>query len=94
MDKDLNNFHFGQAARRLYYFFWHDFCDKYIEASKSKIHNPKSKTEKENTEKVLLYVLLTSLKILHPFLPFITEEIYQKLPFKDKKMLIIENWPK
>ncbi len=94
VNKDLNNFHFGQAARRLYYFFWHDFCDKYIEASKSKIHNPKSKTEKENTEKVLLYVLLTSLKILHPFLPFITEEIYQKLPFKDKKMLIIENWPR
>jgi valyl-tRNA synthetase len=93
VDKDLGNFQFGQAARRLYHFFWHDFCDKYIEASKSKIHNPKSKTEKENTEKILLYVLSTSLKLLHPFLPFITEEIYQKLPLKDKKMLIIENWP-
>ena len=93
-DKDLNNFHFGQAARRIYHFFWHDFCDKYIEASKLRIHNPKSKIEKENTEKVLLYVLLTSLKILHPFMPFITEEIYQKISLKDKKMLMIENWPR
>jgi len=92
VNESLENFQFGKAARRLYDFFWHDFCDIYIE--KSKIQSAKSKTEKENTQKILLYVLLNSLKLLHPFIPFITEEIYQKLPIKNEKpCLIIENWP-
>ena len=85
--KNLENFRFGQATHTLYNFFWHDFCDQYIEEFKSQ----KSKVK---SQKVLLYVLLTSLKLLHPFIPFITEEIYQKLPLKDKKKcLMIENWP-
>ena len=88
VNKDLENFRFGQAAHKLYDFFWHDFCDGYIEQTKSQI-------KKENTKKILLYVLLTSLKLFHPFIPFITEEIYQKLPLKDKKKcLMIEKCPK
>jgi len=87
VNNDLDNFRFGKAAHGLYDFFWHDFCDKYIEESKSRI-------KKEETKKVLLYALLTSLKLLHPFIPFITEEIYQKLPSKNKKKsLMIEEWP-
>ncbi len=93
VNKDLESFQFGKAAHTLYSFFWHDFCDEYIE--KSKIQSSKSKNEKGNTDKVLLYVLLTSLKLLHPFVPFITEEIYQKLPIKNKKKcLMVENWPR
>jgi len=87
-DKDLETFQFGRAARNLYTFFWHDFCDVYIEKSKSQ-------KDKENTQKILLYVLLNSLKLLHPFIPFLTEEIYQKLPIKNKKeCLMVEDWPK
>jgi valyl-tRNA synthetase len=107
VNRNLENFRFGKAAETLYDFFWHDFCDKYIE--EFKIQNPKSKSQK-----VLLYVLLTSLKLLHPFIPFITEEIYQKLaiyPVKcrkaaispkaklfnmvknKKKCLMVETWP-
>ena len=88
VNKDLESFRFGQASQKLYRFFWHDFCDLYIEKSKFQ-------KDKKNTQKVLLYVLSTSLKLLHPFIPFITEEIYQKLPLKNKKKcLMIENWPK
>jgi len=92
VDKDLENFKFGKAAHTLYDFFWHDFCDIYIEASKK----PCTRTSSvQGKQEVLLYVLLTSLKLLHPFIPFITEEIYQKLPIKDKKKsLMIEKWPK
>jgi len=87
VDKDLENFRFGQAVHTLYNFFWHDFCDKYIELSKSQ--------NDEKTKKILLYVLLTSLKLFHPFIPFITEEIYQKLPIEKKQpCLMIENWPR
>lgn len=94
VDKDLENFRFGKAAQNLYDFFWHVFCDKYIEEAKLQIKNAKSKTERENTEKVLLYILLNSLKLLHPFIPFITEEIYQGLPIKNKKKsLMVEDWP-
>lgn len=84
--KELDNFRFGQAAHLLYDFFWHDFCDKYIEAAK--------KQDSKQTDQILAYTLLNSLKLLHPFMPFVTETIYQKLPFKQKKLLMIENWPK
>jgi len=87
IDKYLENFQFGQAARQLYSFFWHDFCDLYIEKAK--------KQEDKKTKQILSYVLLSSLKLLHPFIPFVTEEIYQGLPIKNKKKcLIIEDWPK
>jgi len=88
VNKDLESFQFGKAAHNLYQFFWHDFCDIYIERAKIQ-------EDKKNTQKILLYVLLNSLKLLHPFIPFITEEIYQKLPIKNKKRsLMIEEWPK
>lgn len=94
VDKDLKNFSFGKAAQELYDFFWHDFCDKYIEESKTQIQKAQTKAERERTKKVLLYVLLNSLKLLHPFIPFITEEIYQQLPIKNKeKSLMVEKWP-
>ena len=92
-DKDLENFRFGQALHRLYKFFWHSFCDKYIEVAKLQIANSKSQSQRENTKKVLIFILATSLKLLHPFIPFITEEIYQKLPVQNKTLLMIEDWP-
>jgi valyl-tRNA synthetase len=93
VNKDLENFRFGQAAHTIYDFFWHQFCDKYIETAKKQIQ--KGGRRKQKTIEILLYVLLTSLKLLHPFMPFITEEIYQKLPLKNKKKcLMVEKWPK
>jgi len=94
VNKDLESFRFGKAAHTLYDFFWHDFCDKYIERFKVQSLKFKTKNQKVKSQKLLLYVLLTSLKLLHPFIPFITEEIYQKLPIKKrKKCLMIEKWP-
>ncbi|MBZ9578315.1 valine--tRNA ligase [Patescibacteria group bacterium] len=91
VNKDLENFRFGQAAHKLYDFFWHDFCDRYIEEAKKQLQTTNYKLQ---TKAVLLYVLLNSLKLLHPFVPFITEEIYQRLPIKRKeKCLMIEKWP-
>ncbi len=76
---------YGQAAELLYQFFWKKYCDQYIESTKGR---------RDQAQPILLYVLLTSLKLLHPFMPFVTEEIYQKLPLaKKKKSISIENWP-
>ena len=82
VNKDLSDFQFGKAARNLYDFFWHDFCDVYIEKSKSQ-------KDRKNTQKILFHVLISSLKLLHPFIPFITEEIYQELPIKNKKKYLM-----
>ena len=81
INEKIENFEFGQALHSLYEFFWHQFCDEYIENSKKQLNN-----------RVLGYVLLSSLKLLHPFMPFITEEIWSMIPVQ-KKLLIIEKWP-
>ena len=75
--KNIDKFEFGQTLHGLYDFFWHDFCDCYIESSKGQTENAELR---ENTQKILLYVLATSLKLLHPFIPHITEEIWSKMP--------------
>jgi len=82
---ELEKYRFGQAAHLIYDYFWHDFCDTYIEAAK--------KQDNPQTKQILAYVLINSLKLLHPFVPFVTETIYQKLPFKEKDFLMVENWP-
>lgn len=95
VNRNLEKFQFGKVARIIYKFFWHEFCDKYIEYSKSEIKKARNRKEKEKSLILLLYILLNSLKILHPFMPFVTEEIYQKFPIKNrKKSLMIEDWPK
>lgn len=85
-DKDIENYEFGKACHTLYDFFWHNFCDVYIEKSKEQ--------KNQKTKDILAYVLINSLKLLHPFMPFVTEEIYQQLPINSKqKCLMIETWP-
>ncbi len=86
----LNEFEFDQAAMAVYHFFWDKFCDWYLEASKIYL---KDKNYKDSTQKVLLEVLKTSLKLLHPFIPFITEEIWQYLPDKETEHIIIAKYP-
>ena len=93
VDQNLENFQFGKAAHSLYDFFWHSFCDYYIEEAKKQLEKNQPKQEIQ-TKKVLIYVLLTSLKLLHPFTPFVTEEIYQQLPIKKEACLMVEKWPK
>ncbi len=85
-DKNLENFEFSAALKDIYDFFWHDFCDAYLEASKRQLENGKTR---ENTEKILHAVLLRSLALLHPFIPFVTEEIYAAMPHKTGEMLMI-----
>ena len=89
--KDMDTFKFYIAAEKIYHYFWHTFCDKIIEESKEDLL---SQEHRHATQYMLLEILSQSLKILHPFMPFITEVIYQQLPLKDKKnSIMIEEWP-
>ncbi|MBU2037472.1 valine--tRNA ligase [Patescibacteria group bacterium] len=91
--KDLDSFNFHEAAQSAYHFFWHSFCDKCIEDVKERIKEPVSAEDKATAQYVLWKVLGDSLKLLHPFMPFITEEIYQSLPEKKRPALMVEEWP-
>lgn len=77
-----------EAAQAIYHFTWHEFADKYIEASKAQLKDQGNKT---NTQAILLTGLITSLKLLHPFMPFVTEEIWKNL--EQENLLIIAQWP-
>jgi len=91
--KEMDNFKFYSASEKIYHYFWHTFCDKIIEEQKPRLYGIDIK-EKACAQYVLMTLLSESLKILHPFMPFITEEIYQQLPIKNKqKCLMVEFWP-
>lgn len=85
----LNNFHLHAAAQEIYHFVWHNFADVYIEKSKEQLKDPKLK---QNTQNILHNSLFIILKLLHPFMPFVTEEIWSKL--NQKELLIVAPWPK
>jgi valyl-tRNA synthetase len=88
--KNINNFDLHQAAQEIYQFTWHEFADKYLEQSKDQLANEETK---QNTQKVLGYTLMNILKLLHPFMPFVTEEIYSKIPLKKTGLLMVAPWP-
>ncbi len=87
--KDIESFEFSRPLHDLYDFFWHAFCDVYLEASKPQLADPKLAP---GTRAILAFVLFESLKLLHPFLPFVTEAIYQELPKEGKIFLMVEPW--
>ena len=80
----MEDFKFYIAAEEVYHYFWHTFCDKIIEENKSrlKIDNQKDKLA---AQCMLLEILSGNLKLLHPFMPFITEEIWKSLPKKPRR---------
>ncbi|MGN0754779.1 MAG: valine--tRNA ligase, partial [Aristaeellaceae bacterium] len=82
---------FGLAANRIYDFAWSEFCDWYIELAKSRL-NGEDEAAKRAVQGVLLYVLEGLLKLLHPFMPFLTEQVYKSLPGADG-FLMLKQWP-
>ena len=90
--ENLNKYEIGLGAQRIYDFIWDEYCDWYIEMVKSRLYG-EDEESKKIAQGVLLYVLKDILKILHPFMPYITEEIWQHLP-SNKQALIVTKWPK
>ena len=88
---NLDKYELGFAAQRIYDFIWEEYCDWYIEMVKSRLYG-EDETSKEVAQKVLLFVLKDINRLLHPFMPFITEEIWSHLP-GDESALILSNWP-
>jgi valyl-tRNA synthetase len=82
VQKALENYKFNEATHTLYQFIWHEFCDWYLELIKPYLYQDKDPSRRTLTQETLLRVLDDTLRLLHPFMPFITEEIWQQLPLK------------
>ena len=85
--ENMDNYELGVAAGKIYDFIWDSFCDWYIELTKPRL-NGEDEDLKLSAQKVLLYVLTEILKLVHPFMPFITEEIWQALPHEGEALMI------
>ena len=93
VDDCFTRYEFGEITRELYGFFWNEFCDWYIEFSKSRLSSEDA-ADRLACQRNLVFVLDQALRLLHPIMPFVTEEIYQELPGeKDAKHLIVAAWP-
>ena len=88
---NLEHFELGVAVQKLYDFIWDEFCDWYIEFAKILMQSD-DESVAQNTRRVLVYVMTTTLQLLHPFMPFITEEIWQSLPHEGESIMVSQ-WP-
>ncbi|EOH71530.1 valine--tRNA ligase [Enterococcus malodoratus] len=85
----FDQFEFGEAGRQLYNFMWDDFCDWYIEMSKEILYG-EDEAAKQTTKSILIFVLDQTLRLLHPIMPFVTEEIWAKIPHTGESLVVAE----
>ncbi|RMG68613.1 MAG: valine--tRNA ligase, partial [Nitrospirae bacterium] len=90
VDEALSQYRFNDAATEVYQFIWHEFCDWYIELSKPVLYSEEESALKTATRHCLVYILENILKLLHPFMPFVTEELWQSLPHTEGSIMIKE----
>ncbi|HQD05604.1 MAG TPA: valine--tRNA ligase [Bacillota bacterium] len=94
--EQLEQYELGEAARHVYEFLWNDFCDWYVELSKAYLYRqgeePGVERDRNRTLSILLFVLDGVMRLLHPFMPFISEEIWQHMPFREAP-LVVSSWP-
>ena len=89
---NLEKFELGEAARMLYEFIWNELCDWYIELTKARLYDKEAERPRRTAQYVLAYVLEHTLRLLHPFMPFITEEIWQHIPHEGRSIMLAA-WP-
>ena len=91
--RSLDGYHFNDAAAAIYRFIWHEFCDWYLELSKSALYSKVSSQQRQTTQRTLHDIFKTTLLLLHPFMPFVTEELWQVLNKSDEKSVMVTDFP-
>ncbi len=96
-DKLFAEYELGEAARLIYEYLWNDFCDWYVEMSKHYLYrdedSAQAEADRKRTYSLLVYLLDGVMRLLHPFMPFISEEIWQQLPNRQEEALVVAAWP-
>ncbi len=95
VQRGFEEYKFNDSAHAMYTFWWHEFCDWYIELTKQRLYAKEAGSDKssETAKQVLFYVLRKSIQLLHPFMPFITEEIWDKIKNADEDLILVSKWP-
>jgi valyl-tRNA synthetase len=96
--KAIDGYRFNDAAAAVYQFLWHEYCDWYLEIAKRNLYQPENPAARARTQRTLVETLETTLRLLHPFMPFISEELWQRLPHEDAsdapRSIMIAPFPK
>ncbi len=93
VNQSLEEFKFYEASHTIYHFLWHSYCDWYVEVSKSVLTQDELEERKSVVKSVLVKVLIDSLKLLHPFMPYITEELWQKIKGEKMGFIALQSYP-
>ncbi|MFQ5645961.1 MAG: valine--tRNA ligase [bacterium] len=93
VDRCYDGYRFNEAAHALYQFFWHEYCDWYLEMAKPALSGQLGTEVRSRTQRVMVSVLKTAMQLLHPIIPFVTEEIWRKLPGCEKSIMV-SDWPR
>ncbi len=93
-NRNIENFRINDSLNAVYHFFWHDYCDWYLEMIKQRLYKPADPDEKRTVLAVATFIMKSSMELLHPFMPFITEEIWQSLKSETEESVVIEPWPR
>ncbi len=92
VNKNLDQFRFHDALESVYHFFWGDYCDWYLEIIKPRLYKPEKEEYKKTALRVAAFIMKGCMELLHPFIPFITEEIWQNFKNEDEKSIVISQW--
>jgi valyl-tRNA synthetase len=91
--KNLDNYRLNDSITAVYHFFWHEFCDWYLEQIKARLTDESPQVEKETAVSIAVQVMKTCMNLLHPYIPFITEEIWDRLKIEGQESIVISTWP-
>jgi valyl-tRNA synthetase len=91
--RSLDEYRFNDASAAIYHFIWHEFCDWYLELSKPVFYGKASPEQRQATQQTLYEVFKTMLQLLHPFMPFVTEELWQVLNGSDERSIMVSKFP-
>jgi len=92
--KNLDQFRFHDALESIYHFFWGDYCDWYLEVIKPRLYKPEKPEDKQTALRLASFIMKGSMELLHPFVPFITEEIWQNFKSDGEESIVISQWTK
>jgi valyl-tRNA synthetase len=93
VQENLENFRINDSLTTVYHFFWHEFCDWYLELIKPRFAEDANPVDKEAAISISVHVLKTCMNLLHPYIPFITEEIWQRLKNSSERSIVVSPWP-
>jgi valyl-tRNA synthetase len=93
MNTNLDKFKVNEGLNAVYHFFWHDYCDWYLELIKKRLYNEEKDKNKKTALAVASYVMKETMNLLHPYIPFITEEVWQRFKCGDETSIVVSDWP-